>query len=137
MISSFLQTLNRLKNLKSTEQLYQELIIIGKSSPHKASWDFLESDKVLGCQSLLYIRCSVKSGKLSFEFFCDALISAGLAALLIQYYSEMDLKQMLQSPPQFLNELNMGHLLSPGRSNGINSLYKKMIQLALATYTAH
>jgi cysteine desulfuration protein SufE len=131
MNHDFLDVFSKLKSLSSPELIYQEIINLGKSSPYKNQWDFLDSDKVLGCQSLMYVRFIPNGDKVLFEFFSDALISQGLAALLVLFYNGMTFKEFLTTPPTFLGELNMGHLLSPGRSNGINSLYRKMVEIVL------
>ena len=130
----FKKFLEELKSTDSAELIYQKIILFGKSSPLKSLWDFREADKVNGCQSILYVRCTNTEGVLNFEFHSDALISQGLAALLVHFYHGVTLKQMLSTPPSFFQELKLGHLLSPGRSNGVNSLYKKMIEIAVFTY---
>jgi cysteine desulfuration protein SufE len=136
MDSTFNAFLEDLKKSESNEAIYQKIILLGKTSPFKKIWAFSEDDRVTGCQSLLYVRCFCVNGLLSFEFHSDALISQGLAALLIHFYNGVTLKQMLSSPPSFFKDLNLGHLLSIGRSNGVNSLYKKMLEKALATCKA-
>lgn len=125
--------LDELKKADSNELIYQKIISFGKTSPYKKTWDFTENDRVIGCQSLLYVRCRYESGLLYYDFSSDALISQGLAALLVHFYNGRSLKEVLSTPPSFFNELNLGHLLSMGRSNGVNSLYRKMIELALIT----
>jgi cysteine desulfuration protein SufE len=106
---TFTSFLNELKKADSPEILYQKIISFGKASPFRQTWDFTESDKVLGCQSLMYVRCRSENGLLTFEFYSDALISQGLAALLIHFYNGKTLKEILTTPPSFLSELKLGH----------------------------
>jgi cysteine desulfuration protein SufE len=130
---NFKNFIDRLKELTSSDSIYQEIISLGKTSRFKTEWDFHDSDKVIGCQSLMYVRLKIESDTVYFEFYSDAIISQGLAALLVHFYSGMTLKQFIMTPPLFLKDLNLGHLLSPGRSNGVNSLYKKMLSLVLSS----
>ena len=128
-----LSFITELKSLTSSDAIYQKIIEIGKLSPYKKSWEFSENERVLGCQSLLYVKLEVLDGKCHFCFYSDAIISAGLAALLIHFYEGKTPKEVLTTPPTFLKEINLGHLLTPGRSNGVNSLYKKILELVIAS----
>lgn len=132
MDSQFLDLLQQLKSSPSSQDIYQKLIILGKSSPYKQIWEFDEKDKVNGCQSLLYVKGFIENGKIQFRFYSDALISQGLAALLIHYYTDSEPKIILTSPPSFIKDLNLTHLLSMGRSNGLQSLYKKILEITVA-----
>jgi len=117
----------------SPEELYEALISLGKNSPYKKKWDFQDSQQIMGCQSLMYVKFEKINEKLFFEFFSDAIISQGLAALLIHFYQGKTAKEILLTPPHFLTQLNLGHLLSPGRSSGLESLYRKLIEYAIVS----
>lgn len=131
MDSHFSDLLNELQRASSPDEIYQKIISLGRSSPYYSCWDFQEIEKVSGCQSILYIKYSIIAERINFNFYSDALISKGLAALLVHFYTHSTPKEILTTPPNFLKELNFGHLLSPGRSNGLNSLYKKILEIAL------
>ena len=61
----------------------------------------------------------------------EALISKGLAALLIHIYNEEPPEVVLTCPPSALEELGISHFLSPGRSHGLFSLMNQMKQEAV------
>lgn len=128
----FLTVLDDLKKVNSSDEIYQKIISLGRTSPYKETWEFNEKEKVTGCQSLMYLKTELKDGKINFKFYSDALISQGLASLLIHFYTNSDPKFILTTPPTFLKELNLAHLLSMGRSNGVASLYKKIIESTLS-----
>ena len=132
MDSQFLDLLQQLKSSSSSQDIYQKIILLGKSSPYKQEWNFQENDKVSGCQSLLYIKGFIENGRIQFRFFSDALISQGLAALLVHYYTDSEPKFILTTPPTFIKDLNLTHLLSMGRSNGLQSLYKKILEITIS-----
>jgi cysteine desulfuration protein SufE len=81
---------------------------------------------VPGCQSLLYLKIECKEGLLSLQASSDALISAGLAQLLIQVYDGEPTEAVFKCPPLFLKEIGLLEALSPSRANGLKSLYKKL-----------
>lgn len=126
---------NELKKIFSSspsrELLYQQIMNFGKKlSPFEESWK-TQDNLVLGCQSVMYLKTIYKDGKLTFFAASDALISAGLASLLIFVYSGEAPETVLTSPPKFLEELGIIESLTPGRANGLASLYFKMKQEAV------
>lgn len=132
MDSQFLTVINDLKSAATNDEIYQKIISLGRNSIYKEKWDFQDSQKVSGCQSLMYLKGNLIDGKVHFKFYSDALISQGLAALLVHFYTDSDPKTILTTPPAFLKDINLTHLLSMGRSSGLSSLYKKIIETTLA-----
>ncbi len=122
--------LQKLKNLPS-EQVYQQIMLFGKQlPPFDPEWK-KEENLVPGCQSIMYLHASLKEGRLYFAAHSEALISAGLAAILISVYDGETPETILKAEPTFLEELNIPGSLTPGRANGLASLWLKMKQAAL------
>ena len=71
-----------------------------------------------------------EDGNLTFSAHSDALISAGLAAILIDFYNGATPEEILSTPPTFLKKLGIISSLSPGRANGLASLYHRIHQTA-------
>lgn len=88
---------------------------------------------VRGCQSTLYLRSFLIEGKMFFEAASDALISAGLAALLIYVYSGESPETILKRPPDFLAEIGIMATLSMNRSNGLAHIHLRMKQDAISS----
>jgi cysteine desulfuration protein SufE len=86
---------------------------------------------VEGCQSKLYLHGSFKEGVLEFSIDSDALISKGLAAVLLMLYDKESPEIIIKHPPTVLAELGIFSSLSPTRVNGLKSLYLKMQKIAL------
>lgn len=137
-ISSFEQCLkkqNALKNLfkecSSDEDKYKKIIHIGQNLPPYPT-EYMTKDHVVhGCQSRMYLYTYLEKGKVRYYAYSEALISAGLAALLLTVYDDEAPEVVLQCPPLFLEELGIKNALSPGRANGLSSLFLKMKQDAL------
>ena len=115
----------------SKEEKYKKIMEIGRKT-RSSNMDLKSRDLLVqGCQSEIYLRSSLKDGLLYFEFFSQALISSGLAALLCLVYSRQPPAAILKCPPLFLEELDIQASLSPSRSNGLASLHIRMKQDAI------
>ncbi len=122
---------NKFLTLGSTEARYSALIEMGKALPPYPK-ECKTADRIVsGCQSILHLHASLKEGKIYFEASSDALISAGLAALLLTVYNGETPETLLTSPPHFLAELGIMGQLSPNRSNGLAHIHLRMKQLAI------
>jgi cysteine desulfuration protein SufE len=121
----------------SPEKRYQLLMDMGKGL--KPYLDVYKTPKnlVSGCQSILYLRSFQEDGKIFFEAQADALISAGLAALLVFLYSGETVETILKNSPVFIEELGIGASLSMNRSNGLSNILLKIKQESLSYLTIH
>lgn len=126
-----------LKKAPTREALYQEIMKLGTLLPRFPENERIDSNLVSGCQSIMHLHSEVLDGKIYFIADSDALISKGLAALLIDFYNGCAAEEVLKVSPDFLEELKIPQLLSPSRANGLASLYVKMKQQALAHLVSH
>lgn len=122
---------------KEAEQIYTKIIELGRTLPPYPADKKTPDHLVKGCQSQLYLHTELKEGKLIFYVEADALISAGLASLLLAIYNQEPPEAILSCPPSFLGELQLLKHLSPGRANGLASLFTKMKAHALSLYSSH
>ena len=118
----------------SGEARVQALMEMGRRLPPFPPELKTQDRMVQGCQSILYLNGTLREGKLYFEAAADALVSAGLAALLIAAYSGEDPETILTCPPAFISELGITASLSPNRSNGLAHIHLRMKQEALKTF---
>lgn len=118
-------------NCATPEQRYQKIIELGRAlAPLDPSFKTPEN-LVPGCQSLMYLHSRCEDGRMIFSADADALISKGLAALLLAVYNGETPETVLQCPPAYLEELNIPATLSPSRSNGLFSLHLRLKQEAI------
>lgn len=136
--SSFLQKQENLKtlfiNCKTADERYKKIIELGASLPPFDAALKLPEYLVAGCQSELYLYTFLESGHLHFRAHSDALISKGLAALLLFIYQNETPETLLKYPPNILKDLGIPQTLSLSRSNGLASLLIRMRQDALKHY---
>lgn len=113
----------------SADERYQRLMQMGRRLPPFPDALKTPANLVAGCQSTLYLHSDLRDGKIFFQAHADALISSGLAALLIFVYSGEPPQTALLHPPAFLSDLSLS--LTPARSNGLFHIHLRMKQLAL------
>jgi cysteine desulfuration protein SufE len=133
--NSFIAKQNEVKKIFygciTPEQKYEKIIELGRQlAPYP--FEFKTPDRLVkGCQSAMYLHTQLINGKIHFHAYSEALISAGLAALLLAVYNGEPLETILSCPPCFLEELGLHNSLSPGRANGLASLFQRMKKEAL------
>lgn len=110
------------------EGLYREVIALGRSLPPLRREAHIEANRVPGCQSLLYLETRYESELFHFQAHADALISQGLAALLIVLYSGERAEVILHEKPKLLERLGLPSTLSPTRVQGLYSIHLFMKQ---------
>lgn len=122
---------SRFANCKTLEERYEKIIELGKELPALSEEYCIPENLVKGCQSRMYLSTHLEGGVVIFEGESDALISRGLAALLLYVYSGEKPETILKCPPLYLEELQIASSLSPNRANGLYSLHLRMKQEAL------
>ena len=101
---------------------YEYLIDLGKnlcSYPEEKKTD----DRLIkGCQSRVWLDCSMEDGKLNFTADSDAIITKGIISLLISVYSGRTPKEIAEDDFSFLDNIGLKENLSPTRANGLVSM---------------
>lgn len=115
----------------SDEEKYSKLIEMGKKLPPLKQEYKIDENRVPGCQSTMYLRAFQQADQIFYEAESDALISAGLAALLLQVYNGENAETILKCPPNYLEEIGISASLTPNRANGLYSIHLRMKQEAL------
>ena len=113
------------------EAKYLKIIELGRTQPHLNSALKVPENIVKGCQSIMYIHSTLQDGKVFFEGESDALISSGLAQILIRVYSGETPEVILKCPPTYLEDLGISASLTPNRANGLYSIHLRIKQDAL------
>ena len=117
----------------SWEENYSKIIELGKKLP-KFNEDF-KQDKWLirACQSPLWLKPErEKSGRLIFTGDSEGLITKGLLALIIAFYTNRKPEDILKDKPVFIEKLQLSQFLSARRTNGLKSLLEQILQYARA-----
>ena len=124
------------EDCQTPEERYQRIIEFGKRNQELVEDAKTPSNRVMGCQSQMFLLSKLEDGVMRYQAESDALISNGLAVLLISVYDGEKPEVVLKCPPQYLKDLEVTSSLSPGRANGLASLFQKMQQDAVKCYAA-
>ncbi|HOR60160.1 MAG TPA: SufE family protein [Bacteroidales bacterium] len=111
---------------------YALLIEIGKELADMPSEYKIDQNLISGCQSNVWFHAEFKDGKIFFTADSDAVITKGIAALLIRVLSERTPKEILETELYFIKKTGLQQHLSPTRSNGLLSMVKQLKLYAMA-----
>ncbi len=114
---------------------YSYLIEIGKSLPMIDEQFKTDQFLITGCQSKVWLHASFREGKVFFTADSDAIITKGVANLLIRVLSDQTPEEILTANMNFIDLIGLKEHLSPTRSNGLISMIKQMKLYALAFKT--
>jgi len=126
------EILQSFKQCSDWESKYRRIIQWGKDMPPLGDSLYEERWLVQGCQSQLWLYPEMKEGFLTFQGDSDALISKGLLALMLHFYSGLPPVMILKQAPEFIETLDLASHLSPSRRGGLYSLIKQIQNYAQA-----
>lgn len=111
---------------------YKYIIKLGQKLEPLDEEHKVEENLVRGCQSQVWLVTEQDDDKVIFKADSDAAITKGLVAMLVNFYSGENPETILQTDPEFIDEIGMQQHLSPTRSNGLASMVKQMKIYAMA-----
>lgn len=82
--------------------------------------------KVPGCQSQVWVDVKLVDGHMQIRAASDALITAGLIALLVEVYSGHTPTEIATTPFTLAERIGLGSHLSPSRANGFANMVKRI-----------
>ena len=109
---------------------YQYLIDLGRKLPPFPDELKTEENKVHGCQSQVWLVPSGDANRMEFRAISDSAIVSGLIALLLRVYSGRSAKEILDTPPRFVESIGLAQHLSPTRNNGLAAMFKTIQEYA-------
>ena len=113
-------------------QRYEYMIELGKSIELIDSSKKIDSNLIKGCQSKLWLHAELKNNKLIFKADSEAIITKGIAAVLLRVFSNQTPEDILNANLDFVDKIGLKEHLSPTRANGLISMIKQIKYYALA-----
>jgi cysteine desulfuration protein SufE len=101
---------------------YQYLIDLGRKLPAFPEEWKTEENRLLGCQSLVWIVPRGDAERLDFDAISDSAIVSGLIYLALRVYSGRSAAEILATPPDYIGDIGLAKHLSPTRSNGLAAI---------------
>ena len=115
---------------------YQYLIDLGRKLPHMDESLRIEDNRLLGCQSKVWIVSHGDASRLDFVAASDSAIVSGLVVLALRVYSGRSADEILATEPTFVADIGLARHLSPTRSNGLSALLQRIRDTAQAARNA-
>lgn len=90
----------------------------------------IDSFKIEGCMSQLWVVPEHKNGLCYYKSESDSAIVKGIAALLCDFYSEAKPEEIAATDAEFLGEVGITQHLSPNRRNGLSRIVESIQRFA-------
>ena len=91
-------------------QRYEYMIELGKSIELIESSKKIDSNLIKGCQSKLWLHAELNNNKLIFKADSEAIITKGIAAVLLRVFSNQTPKDILNANLDFVDKLSLIHI---------------------------
>ena len=112
---------------------YEYIISLGRELAPIDPEDKVEDNLIKGCQSRVWLAAKKgDDGRVMFTADSDAIITKGLAALMVRVLSDASAADIASANLSFLDDIGLHSHLSPTRSNGLQSMVKQMKLYGLA-----
>jgi cysteine desulfuration protein SufE len=99
---------------------------------HCVPGDKVDAWRVLGCQSMVWLKPSGNREAMAFAATSDSAIVSGLIALVLRVYSGRPAAEILAIEPEFIERIGLSGHLSPTRKNGLSAMLAKIRDYARA-----
>ena len=117
---------DKLRNSNDAKRKYEYILWLGKKLKAPDKSILIPENKVQGCVSEVFVKASLKEGKLLWEGYSDALITKGLLAFLISGLNDLTPKEVVDVNKEFIEDTGLRASLTPSRSNGFLNILLKM-----------
>lgn len=90
----------------------------------------IDSFKIEGCMSQLWVVPEFKAGHCQYHSESDSAIVKGIASLLCDFYSGAKPEEIVKTDADFLGEVGITQHLSPNRRNGLSRIVESIQRFA-------
>ena len=113
-------------------QKYEYIIELGKTIKPIDNKNKVDSNLIKGCQSKLWLHAELKNGKVIYTADSEAIITKGIAAVLLRVFSNQTPVDIINSDVDYIDKIGLKEHLSPTRAKGLVSMVKQLKYYALA-----
>ena len=118
--------IERLQSTSDAKRRYEYILWLAKSLPILTEDLHLETTKVKGCISEVYVLGIIINGKIQWKGYSDALITKGLLAFLIKGLNDLTPFEVISINEKFIEMTGLSKSLTPSRANGFLNIFLKM-----------
>ena len=118
--------IERLQSTSDPKRRYEYILWLAKRLPILSEDLQIETTKVKGCISEVYVLGILLNGKIQWKGYSDALITKGLLAFLIKGLNDLTPFEVLSIDEKFIEMTGLSKSLTPSRANGFLNIFLKM-----------
>ena len=118
--------IERLQSTSDPKRRYEYILWLAKGLPTLTQDLHLETTKVKGCISEVYVLGILCKGKIKWKGYSDALITKGLLAFLIKGLNDLTPFEVISIDEKFIEMTGLSKSLTPSRANGFLNIFLKM-----------
>lgn len=111
---------------------YEYIIELGKSLNTISEEKKIDSNKIKGCQSNVWLDAEFENGIVKFSADSDALIVKGLVSLVLKVFSNQAPQDIINANLDFIEKTGLSQHLAQTRSNGLLAMVKQIKFYAMA-----
>lgn len=117
--------------IESWEERYEYLIFLGRKLSKRYRDLRKKNNIIFGCQSKVWLRAYIKFNKIYFTADSDALVTRGIAALLLRIYSGQYTNDIVRTYPIFIYNIGFSYFLTANRANGTEAIFSVIKKYAI------
>ncbi len=120
-----------LQDCETSNERLEYLIELGATLPSLPAEVCTEANRVLGCQSMVWLVSQTLQGKIYIEATSDAPMVRGLIVILLAAYSGKSPQAILDFDiEEFFERIHLRSFITPMRSNGLHSMVVRVQSIA-------
>jgi cysteine desulfuration protein SufE len=122
------QLIGRLAIIEDPQERLAALMSRAKKWPAPQPMD--DTLLVPGCQSRVWLQCTVEDGVCRFRMECDAPMVKGLVALMCELYDGAPPPEVAAVEPEWVEKLGFHRMITPTRLNGLAAVRGRIREFA-------
>lgn len=115
---------------------YRYLIDLGRALPPYPDQYRTDDWRVKGCINRAWLHGEGRDGRVYYQASSESDIVAGLIALLLKVYSGRTPQEIVDNPPDFLQQIGVWDNITSNRVNGLNGMIALIQSVAKAQLKA-
>ena len=115
-----------LSNIEDAQDKFMWIMDFGKNSRPMSESLQVRDFEVRGCQSQTWLVPHFVEDKIYFSADSAALISKGMVCIIADVYSGSRSQDINEFDQKEFDKMSLSTLLTPGRNNGVHSMFKKI-----------
>ena len=82
--------------------------------------------RIEGCKTAIWLKCEEVAQNVSFQADSDSLLVKGVLSIFDDLYQGCSRAQIIENPPEFIDEISEEVIYPEIKQNGLSNCYKKL-----------